>query len=168
MNELTLLTTIKAALIARNWTGGGTSVFPTGCVYITANVDLAMEAALKTMRTPLALLQPMDSTSDPEFGEDPKFTQLNINLRVVVMVPGDSVGQNPLVGANKTGGTTASEGRGLLEVQQEVFNAIGLMNDNEGLQLQNTQTGAASAAIVDDKTYVAWRDYKFSAFGTLV
>lgn len=168
MNELTLLTTLKTKLIAQVWTGGGSVVFPTGCVYITANVDLAMESALKTMRTPICLIQPLDSTSDPDFGEDPRLTFLNVNIRIVVMVPGDAVGENAIIGGNKTGGSTASEGRGLFEVSQELFNAIGQLNDNESLQLQNTQSGAANAAIVDDKTYVAWRDFRFTAKGTLV
>ena len=168
MTESQLLASLKTECIAQTWTGSTNVVFPTGCVAITPNVELAMEAAAKTMRTPFCLIQPLDTTSDPEFGEDPNFIQLNVNVRVLVMVPGDSVGENPLIGGNKTGGSTVSEGRGLFEIQAELFNAIGRLNDLESVQLQNTQVGAAQAAIVDGKTYVAWRDYKFQALGTLV
>lgn len=168
MTESQLLTAIKAELVAQTWTGGSNVVFPTGCVAITANVDLAMEWALKTMRTPFVLLQPLGSTSDPEFDEDPNFVALNIQARIVVMVPGDSVGENALMGANKTGGSTASEGRGIFEVEQELFNAIGRLNGLENIILQCRQKAGVQAAIVGDSVYVAYRDLQFETLGTLV
>jgi hypothetical protein len=168
MTESQLLTAIKAELVAQLWTGGANVVFPTGCVAITANVDLAMEAALKTMRTPFALLQPMGTTSDPEFDEDPNFVALNLQVRIVVMVPGDSVGENALMGGNKTGGATVSEGKGIFDVEQELFNAIGRLNGLESIILQCRQKGGISAAIVGDNVYVAYRDLQFEALGTLV
>jgi hypothetical protein len=168
MTESQLLTAIKAELVAQLWTGGANVVFPTGCVAITANVDLAMEAALKTMRTPFALLQPMGTTPDPEFDEDPNFVALNLQVRIVVMVPGDSVGENALMGGNKTGGATVSEGKGIFDVEQEVFNAIGKLNGLESIILQCRQKGGISAAIVGDNVYVAYRDLQFEALGTLV
>lgn len=168
MNESTLLTTVKARLVAQTWTGGSNVVFPTGCVAITANVDLAMESALKTMRTPFALLQPLSSTSDPEFDQAPGLAMLAFQVRVMVMVPGDSVGENAVMGGNKTAGATYSEGRGLFEVEQEVFNAIGTLNANESLVIMCRQKGGANAAIVEGKTYVAWRDLQFEMLGTYV
>jgi hypothetical protein len=168
MTESQLLTAIKAELVAQLWTGGANVVFPTGCVAITANVDLAMESALKTMRTPFALLQPMGTTSDPEFDEDPNFVALNLQVRIVVMVPGDSVGENALMGGNKTGGATVSEGKGIFDVEQELFNAIGRLNGLESIILQCRQKGGISAAIVGDNVYVAYRDLQFEALGTLV
>ena len=168
MTESQLLTAIKAELVAQLWTGGSNVVFPTGCVAITANVDLAMDAALKTMRTPQVLLQPMGTTSDPEFDEDPNFVALNLQARIIVMVPGDSVGENALMGANKTAGATYSEGRGIFEVEQELFNAIGRLNGLESVILQCRQKGGIQAAIVGDNVYVAYRDLHFEALGTLV
>lgn len=168
MTESQLLTAIKAELVAQLWTGGSTVVFGTGCVAITANVDLAMEWALKTMRTPIALLQPLSSTSDPEYDEDPNFVALNLQMRLIVQVPGDSVGENALMGANKTGGSTVSEGRGIFEVEKEVFNAIGRLNGLESVILQCRQKGGLQSAIVGDNIYVAYRDLTFEALGTLV
>lgn len=168
MTESQLLTAIKAELVAQTWTGGAGVVFPTGCVAITADVDLAMESALQTMRTPFGLLQPLGTTSDPEFDEDPNFVALNLKLRLIVMVPGDAVGENALMGANKTGGALVSQGRGVFEVEQEVFNAMGRLNGLEGVILQCRQKGGISAAIVGNNIYVAYRDLQYEALGTLV
>lgn len=168
MTESQLLTAIKAELVAQLWTGGANVVFPTGCVAITADVELAMESAIQTMRTPFVLLQPLGTTSDPEFDEDPNFVALNLKARIVVMVPGDSVGENALMGANKTGGSTVSEGRGIFEVEQELFNAIGRLNGLESIILQCRQKGGVSAAIVGTNIYVAYRDLQFEALGTMV
>lgn len=168
MTESQLLTAIKAELVAQVWTGGSNVVFPTGCVAITANIDLATEAAIKTMRTPFVLLQPMATTSDPEYDEDPNFVAFNLNARIVVLVPGDAVGENALMGANKTGGSTASEGRGIFEVEQELFNAIGRLNGLESIILQCRQKGAANATIMENNVYVAYRDFQFEALGTMV
>jgi len=168
MTESQLLTAIKAELVAQTWTGGANVVFPTGCVAITANVDLAMEAALQTMRTPFGLLQPMSTTSDPEFDEDPNFVAFNLLCRLIVMVPGDAVGENALMGANKTGGSTVSQGRGIFEVEQEVFNAMGRLNGLENVTLQCRQKGGVQAQIIGQNVYVAYRDLQFEALGTMV
>lgn len=169
MTESQLLTSLEALLVAQTWTGSSNVVFPTGCVTITANADLATIAAVKGMRTPFALLQPLDSTSDPEFDEDPNFVALRLKVRLGVQVPGDGFGRNPLMGANKTGGSTLSEGRGLFEVEQELFNAIGKVNGLESINLQCRQKGAVEAGYVDGgSTYMATRDYDFEALGTMV
>lgn len=167
MNESALLTALKALLVARTWTGGSNVVFPTGCVAITANVDLAMESALKVMRTPFALLQPLGTTADPEFDEDPNFVALNLQVRIIVMVPGDAIGENALMGANKTLGATYSEGRGIFEVEQELFNAIGAVNALEGIVLQCRHKGGVQAAIVGESIYLAYRDIQFESMGTM-
>lgn len=168
MTESQLLTALKALLVAQTWTGGTNVAFPSGCVAITSNIELAMDWATKTMRTPMALLQPLGTTSDPEFDEDPRFVALNLQVRIIVMVPGDSVGENALMGGNRTGGTTVGEGQGIFDVEREVFNAIGRLNGNEGIFLQCRQKGAIQSAIVGETIYMAYRDLQLEAMGTLV
>ena len=167
MTESQLLTALKALLVAQVWTGGTNVVFPTGCVAITADIELAMESALQTMRTPFVLLQPLGTTADPDYDEDPNFVALNLKARIVVMVPGDAVGENALMGGNKTAGATFSEGRGIFEVEQETFNAIGRVNGTEGIILQCRHKSDVSAAIVGGNTYIAYRDLNFEAMGTM-
>lgn len=168
MTESQLLTALKALLVAQTWTGGSNVVFPTGCVAISADVELAMESALGTMRTPFVLLQPLGTTADPDYDEDPNFVALSIKARIVVMVPGDAVGENALMGGNKTAGATYSEGRGIFEVEQELFNAIGSENGTEGIILQCRHKSGVNAAIVGGNIYVAYRDIVFEALGTMV
>ena len=169
MTESEMFTELKAEIIAQVWGASSNVVFPTGCVAITVNADLAMVGAIKSMRTPWCLLQPLESTTDPEFDEDPNLVQMNLLCRIMVSVPGDTVGENPLMGANKTGGSTKSEGRGLFEIEQELFNAIGKVNALEGVILQCRQKGAAQTALYDGgSVYVAFRDFRFEAMGTLV
>jgi hypothetical protein len=169
MTESEMFTELKAEIVAQVWGSSSNVVFPTGCVAITVNADLAMVGALKSMRTPWCLLQPLDSVTDPEFDEDPNVVQMNLLCRIMVSVPGDAVGENPLMGANKTGGSTKSEGRGLFEIEQELFNAIGKVNALEGVILQCRQKGAAQTALYDGgSVYVAFRDFRFEALGTLV
>lgn len=167
--EASLLTSLKALLVAQTWTGSANVVFPTGCVAITADSDIAVQQAYKTMRTPWALLQPMDSDADPEYDEDPNLAFLNLKVRIAVMVPGDALGENPLMGANKTGGSTRSEGRGLFEIEPELWTAIGKVNALEGIVLQCRLRGAiASQYHADTGTWVAHRDWNFQAIGTFV
>lgn len=169
MTESQMFDALRDEIVAQNWTGSSNVVFPTGCVAITVNADLAMLGAIKSMRTPWCLLQPLESTTDPEHDEQPNLVQMALLCRVLVSVPGDAIGENPLMGANKTGGSTKSEGRGLFEIEQELFNAIGKVNMLESINLQCRQKGAARTALFDGgSVYVAYRDYEFDALGTLV
>jgi hypothetical protein len=169
MTESQMFDALRDELVAQTWTGSSNVVFPTGSVAITVNADLAMVGAIKSMRMPWALLQPLDSSSDPDFDEDPNLAQMNVLVRIMVSVPGDAIGENPLMGANKTGGSTKSEGRGLFEIEQELFNAIGKVNMLESINLQCRQKGAAQPALYDGgSVYVAFRDWRFEAIGTFV
>lgn len=169
MNETTLLTNLKSRLVAQAWTGSSNVVFATGSVAITFNVEQAMKGAWASgMRAPYALLQPLDSASDPEFDEDPNFVTMRVNVRLVAVVPGDAVGENVLQGANKTGGATKSEGRGLFELEVELHNAIGKVNALESVILQCRQKSAVAGTTIENGTHAAWRDYVFEAIGTMV
>lgn len=168
MNEHTLMNSLKTELVAQTWTGSSNVVFPSGSVAVVPDLDLAMEAALKTMRTPFALMKLEESTSDPDYDEDPNFVRLGVKVRLAVTIPGDAVGENAVMGANKTGGSTKSEGRGLLELEQELHNAIGKVNAKESIVLQCRQKGATGGAVVEGKLNTAFRDYTFEGFGTVV
>src|SRR3990167_3138910 len=169
MTESQMFDALKDEIIAQTWTGSSNVVFPTGSVAITVNADLATLGAIKAQRMPWCLLQPLESTTDPDWDENPNVVQMELLCRIMVSVPGDAVGENPLMGANKTGGSTKSEGRGLFEIEQELFNAIGKVNALEGVILQCRQKGAAQTALYDGgSVYVAFRDFRFEAMGTLV
>ena len=166
MNENTLLTTLKTRIQAATWTGGSTTIFGAGAVAVTANVDLATTQMLKYGRVPACLLQPTSGSSDPEFNEEPDLIRLTVLLRVIAMVSGDSFGENALVGANKSGGSTASEGRGITELIQEIYNTAGKLNALESYIIQVRQTGEANYIYAEGGKAIAWRDVELEAWVT--
>lgn len=167
MNESTLLSNLKTTLLAQKWTGSSNVVFGTGSVLATPNTDEAMQGAIKAaIRTPICLLQLLGAESDPEHDEEPDLLKINFNARLIVNIPGDAVGENAVLGANKTGGSIKSEGRGLVEVEQELYNAIGKLNALESYSIQNRMKGAQAAAQIAPSVYLAWRDYLFEAWVT--
>jgi hypothetical protein len=164
VTEYQLLTNIKSKLVARTWTGSSNVVFPTGSVAISSGRDLWF---LSTLRCPIAIIKPGGTESDPEFDEEPGFLRFSVGLRLVTDIPNDWTGEAPLIGANKTQGSTRSEGRGIFEIEQEVFNAIGILNALESVDLQCTQRSEVEIDQVGS-VMVAYRDYTFQCYGTAV
>jgi hypothetical protein len=154
VNISTLTTALKTQLIAQQWSGGNV-VFPTGSVQITANSETAMEFSLKNFRSPMALIQPLDGESDPKYDEEPDLLYENFQVRLIVNIPGDPVGSNALMGANLTNGANASEGQGLLNAAQSIT-------------IQFRGKGQIRAGHLENKTYLAYRDYSFSAMCTWI
>lgn len=162
-----MMTALKAALIAQQWSGGNV-VFPSNSVQITANTETAMDYSLKNLRAPMALLQPLDADSDPKYDEEPDLLYENFQVRLIVNVPGDPVGTNALMGANLTNGANASEGQGLLALEQQLFNAIGILNAAQSVTIQSRGKGQITAGHLENRTYLAYRDYRFQALCTWV
>jgi len=162
------MSTIKSEIIAQTWTGSANVVFPTGSVAVVPSIETAMGSAVRSMRPPICLIELSSADSDPEHDEEPDWLRLNVRVRVVTVGPGDVVGEKPLIGANKSGGATKSEGRGLLEVEQELYNAIGKLNALESVTLQFRKKGDVGTGFADEafSLFVAFRDYTFEAWVT--
>lgn len=167
MTLTALIAALQTQLVAQTWTLGSV-VFPTGSVQPTANTETAMDYALKNFRSPIALIQPLDAESDPKYDEEPDLLYETIQVRLIVNIPGDPVGTNALMGANKTNGATASEGQGLLSLEQQLFTAIGILNAAQSITIQCRGKGQIRAGHLEDKTYLAYRDYTFQALCTWV
>jgi hypothetical protein len=127
-----------------------------------------MDFALKNLRSPMCLIQPLDGESDPKYDEQPGLIYENFEIRLIVNIPGDEVGTNALMGANLTNGANASEGQGLLTLEQQLFNAIGFLNAASGLTIQFRGKGQLTAGHLENRTYLAYRGYKFQALCTWV
>jgi hypothetical protein len=162
-----MMTAIQNQLIAQTWTAGAI-VFGTGSVVITANTETTMDYALNNFRSPMALIQPLDAESDPKYDEEPGLLYENVQIRLIVNIPGDPVGSNALMGANLTNGATHSEGQGLLSIEQQLFNAIGILNAANSITIQFRGKGQVAAGHLGNRTYLAYRDYKFQALCTWV
>ena len=167
MNESALLAAVQDELEAQTWTGSSNVVFGTGSVLIVPDLAQGLKWALESgVRTPLALIHPAAAESDPEFNEEPDFIRFSFPVLLATLVPGGAVGEEAVMGANKTGGSTASEGRGIVEVSQEFYNAVGKLNALEAVTLQVRQVAEQGAAFKEPQSWIVYRIYMLEAFGS--
>lgn len=160
-----MLDNVKTQLTNRNWTGSSTRVFGTGSIAVTTAIDA--ETALRVLRVPLALIIPGNFQSDPQHnGQQPDLLVGMVTLRLAVAIPGDAVGENAMMDGNRPS-ATASEGAGLLRLEQEVHAAIGLLNAQDAsITIQFKRSGDSGAIAVNPSTYLAYQDLTFEAVCT--
>lgn len=163
MNAWQVLRQLKYILTQRTWQGSGSVVFPSGSVKITEAMG---EAAKRTgIRMPFALISPGAGQSDPEANEEPDLIRRDIVVSTMVAIPGDHVGERALIGANVPD-YTKSEGRGVLEVEEEVLAAIKYAATDLGVVIEHKATGVAKPVIDPDLGYVLTQDVLFQAWLT--
>ena len=121
--------------------------------------------ARRTMRLPLALISPTEAEVDPDYSQEPDLIRQSITVTLVTAVPGDAIGENPIIGANVPD-RTKSEGRGILELEEELFAAIEFLNTDTGVVIEHAATGAARPSLDDEIGYIVSRDYTFEAWVT--
>jgi hypothetical protein len=105
---------------------------------------------------------------DPEYSEEHELIQRTIHLTLIQSIAGDAgIGENAVMGANRVSGNTHSVGRGLLELEEEVNEAIKHLGPDNGVFLQNKTAGIASVSQVDvggQVLYVQQMDWTFDLF----
>ncbi len=163
MNTWQLLREIKSVLNGQVWTGGSNQVFGTDSAIVTVAPETEAGAAV---RFPAALIMPLDATVDPDHGQQQDFIRQRIGIRILNSVPGDVMGEFPLIGGFwTTAASSDSDGRGLLEIEEELYNALDLLSADDGVEIQLMGTGATQAVLLDIG-YVAYRDYEFEGWVT--
>jgi hypothetical protein len=159
MNTYQILRQVKYLLLSRNWSGSSNKLFASGSVLISAGLT---DAAKPHIRVPFALISPEDASVDPSHRNEPDLIQQSIRITICNAVPGDVLGENAIIGANIPD-RTKSEGRGLLELEEEVFAAVQFLSTDNGVVIQHVATGAARPLIDPDLGYVLSREYTFEA-----
>lgn len=124
------------------------------------------EAALRTLRVPVALIIPGTAVTDPLHDEEPDYQVMTITVRIIQQHHGDVTGENVLLGGHKSGGATRSLGRGVYEIEQEVHNAIGALTTADTIEIQNRRKGESGPIYLEDKPYWVYQDYLFEAIVT--
>lgn len=162
MTKRELLAAIKTALLAETWAGGSNPVWGTGSVTISKAPEL--KTFLNYSRSPFAVIVPNDFKADPQWGEEPDLLVGTVIIRIGTVIPGDAVGENPLMGANRPD-STKSEGAGLYQIEVELFDAVGKMNVENGIVMQYRSMGD-SGAILESNMYIAYEDHVFEAVCT--
>jgi len=125
------------------------------------------EDAKKTIRTPVALVYPVNSSADPQHGEQPQLIQATINITVVTTVPGDAVGEKTIIGGNVPD-NTKSEGKGILEIEEEVFNTIGSLQVDNGITISFQTANMRQPTYDPNFGYIAFRDLSFKCWCTVI
>lgn len=163
MNQYQLLLVVQDKLRDRMWPASpSTPVFHPDSVRVTV---ASAEKALQNMIPPMALIRPGPASHDPLEDEEPTYIRCSFAVRLITVVAGDEVGENALMGGNAPSALT-SQGQGLLEIEEQMFAAIALLNHDELVKVQWRASSEAAAEIQATdlgENYVCWRDYEFEA-----
>ncbi len=162
MNVWQIVRQLKYLLLQRQWEGSGSDVFQDNSVVITVAPD---EQALAVLIPPIALIRPLGAQSDPMHDEEPDLILQSMAVRLSVTVPGDPLGQSALIGGGRQS-QTDSRGRGLLEVEEELYASIGSLNTINGVVIYSRAKSEAEAELDEDNRYSCIRSYLFDALAT--
>lgn len=135
-------------------------MFPDESILITS---APTPEALAVHRVPIALIRALDGTVDPDTeGEQSDLIRRNVSVTLIAAISGDAgTGENSIIGANRTGGATVSENRGLLELEEELFDAAQQLGEVDGISLILRAAGAPTIERVENMGHVSYADYSF-------
>lgn len=164
MNTWQLCGELRSVLRSLLWTGSSNQVFGSEAVVVTVGPEAEAGGA---MRFPAAIIRPLDASVDPDHSQQPDLIRQRIGIRLMTAVAGDAIGEVPLLGGFwTTAAATSSQGRGLLELEEELYNAVELLSLDDGVEIQFMAAGASQAILLEDVGYIAFRDYDFQAWVT--
>lgn len=160
----TMMSQIETVLLAQTWPGGSNKVFGTGSVMVSRYLP---DEILEKTRVPGAAIMPGSDQSDPVFDEEPDLIRTQVVVRVYVNIPGDAIGRNALMGANRPD-TTKSEGAGILDILPVLYTAIGRLNvvDHASFAIQFRRKGASGGVHLADKVRWEYQDVEFESWNT--
>lgn len=161
MNAWQVARQLRYLLAGRLWPGTAVPVF--GRVWVTAEVDAEM--VLHGI-LPLALVRPGAAQADPTYGEEPDLLRQSFVVRVLASVAGDPVGESAILGSHRTGTPAASFGRGVLEIEEELFAAIEVLVSSTGVHVYHRASSAAAVDLEPKLGLIAGREYEFETLVT--
>lgn len=156
MNLWQVLRQMRYLLRRRTWEGTGDVVFHSSSVRCSMKVT---PVALRNLIMPVCMMGPLDENSDPVADEEPDLLKSAVGMHLITAILQDPFGEASLMGGSRASGSTSSKGRGILEIEEEVFAAIKSLNDIDGVVIQSRGKSAAAAVLDDELGYVVTRDY---------
>lgn len=155
---------LQHAIRARKWEGDATyqSVFYTSSVRVT---PMVIDSWLATKPFPLCIIGIGAATHDPQ---TPGLIDQTFEVILATGVTGDEIGENSLIGGGRPVaiGQAGSGGRGLLEIESEFLQAVQLITQEQGVQIQAQATSIATVQEVAGLGFVASRQYAVKAICT--
>ena len=116
------------------------------------------EKGLEDLRAPYVFINP---TGGPADEDEPGICLETITLTLVVATEGDQVGERAHIGGHLSRGDGASAGKGLLEIQREIFSTIKFLNETTGITVQLRRTAALGSVWNDQTGFTVGREYTF-------
>lgn len=157
MNAQQILRQIQFLLRQQTWTTS-VPVWHTDSVRVTIEPEREVFVRLTP---PMAFVRPGPFTADRE---EPTFGEMEFVVRLATLNKNDMIGESVLIGSNRTG-QLAAPGKGLLEIEEKMFDALALLSSVNGIETVFLAASAAAAEVVE-QGYAAARDYQFRAWAT--
>lgn len=164
MNGFQLSRQVQYLLRTRKWGGSASNenVFKSSSVRITP-IDIETMLGTGNPNSPVCKINIGARTSDQQ---RKGLVAQEINIVLAVQVEGDEMAENATVGANRSGGKTSSKGRGLSEVESEMFAVLEDVNAMNGMQIQGYSTGSVEVARIETASAFVYCEYTFLFFCT--
>ena len=164
MNRWQVARQIKYLLANYRWSGatsGTNYVFgQNGSVHVTAGAD---PQAFRSLIFPVSLVRVGSAQTDPKHGEAHGLLESDFEITLASCIKGDAIGEHALIGANRYGGANSSTGRGLLELEEVLFDVIGEINNTSGIRIKFDHSFIAKPQIFEDLGYLVYGVYTFKA-----
>lgn len=156
MTEESYLLFLQATLQSMNWPTTSNPVFHTNSVIISAAPDAD---ALAKFIMPLCVILPGAQVADTE---QPNLYSEEIELTIATSVPGDVIGQNTLMGANRVAST--SKGAGLVQICEAVLDTVSMLNALDGMTIKHTFTSGIGVGVLNETSWINYRKLKFTIY----
>ncbi len=148
---------IKYKLLLRRWAANALNglVFGSGKI-VPGRIN---KLAFESFQLPAFILVSLPGRSDPDFRDEPGLFRQDIGIRIYSHNESDQFGESAIIGGVLTGGSTTSEGRGLLEIQREFYAVVKDMNDVDGIRIRVKANSQADMQAEGSTTRIVFRDY---------
>lgn len=156
MNAWQAMRQLRAILRAAVWPDGAGEVVFSSRVHVTAGMP---DGVIPGVGYPFCLLAP-GSTDEDE--DDANLELCAMRVLLVVRGAGDAYGETALLGGPRSGGVGSSKGRGLLEVEEVLSDAVNKLDGTDGVNVRITGRAAPAAQVVGSD-YVVSREYTLEA-----
>ena len=158
MNAWQFFQQFKHEMDLSRWTGS-VRVWPSGSIVVCADMP---ERFLERTRLPCALIRVQDASADPEHDEESDLFEQNFDITVAVAVANDPYGEAAFLGAGRSD-ANASAGKGLLEIEEKLWEDLHRLGEGQGIRVQARGKGASGGTPHSALGYSAWRTYRFAA-----
>jgi len=163
VTTLQIVNRLRNVLRTLRWGDTGDVIFPDTSVVVSAAMT---DDEFGRLILPAAVIRPVGGSRDPRHGQEARLWAQGIEVVIMQSLAGDQRGEFALVGRGRGSSATSAVGRGLLEIEEEVLDAVALLNEIDGVNLQLV-AASDPAAIYDDVGPLLTKAYRFDAMTTL-